>query len=82
MYACERCGKLSAPGEKLNRVVAEVRVRTYFAKDKFGNDVAIGQGHETVRELGVGRCCAGTGDCELPLRGEARVSRVGLGRRV
>jgi hypothetical protein len=56
MYQCQRCGKQSEPRQGQFKVVVETRQRTYFG-GKNGQDI-VGEGHEIVRELVVGKCCA------------------------
>lgn len=48
MYRCQVTNRVSRPGEKLNKIVVETRDKTYYE-----DDVEIGYGHETVREISV-----------------------------
>jgi hypothetical protein len=47
MFKCDVTGKMSLPGEKCNKIVAEVRERVYL--DDEGN--VVGRGYEIVKEL-------------------------------
>lgn len=49
MYICAITNKVSEPGERMNRVVVETRIREY--KDTDGN--VIGTGTEIVKEISV-----------------------------
>lgn len=62
MYKCQKCGKVTDPGEKLNKLVTSTREKTYvnimidkktgnLLKDKSGNTIEkITKGFETNRE--------------------------------
>ena len=56
MFVCQVTGKLSTPGEKLNRIVARTRPRTYFRMEKDPetnrwSEVESGHGVEIVQEI-------------------------------
>ena len=58
MYRCYVTGKMSKPGEKVNKLVIKTRPRTYwgsFQNEETGNveTVEIGHGSEIVREVNV-----------------------------
>jgi hypothetical protein len=60
MYRCEITGKLSKLGEKLNRVIAITRPKTYtkWVRDEESKkwiEVESGHGFEPVRELNLSR---------------------------
>ncbi len=49
MFKCDITGKFSHPGEKCNKVIAEVRERVYVNSE----GVEVGRGFEIVKELKV-----------------------------
>jgi hypothetical protein len=56
MFICQITGKLSAKGEKLEKVVVATRERTYTKwvrneETREWEEVVIGKGYEIVREL-------------------------------
>lgn len=56
MYFCKVTGKMSKPGDKLNKIVLETRPKVYmkYVKDEDTNrwhEVEAGRGYETVAEL-------------------------------
>lgn len=56
MYICQVTGKVSAAGEKLNRIVVQTRPRTYTRMERDPEtgrleEVDIGRGFEIVREI-------------------------------
>ena len=60
MYKCQKCGKVTKPHEKLNRLVTQTREKTYVNKfiDRYGNECEkITTGNEIVKEINVcGKC--------------------------
>ena len=48
MFRCQKCKKVTKVGEKLHRVVVDLREVNYF--DPTNPDRAVGQGWEIVRE--------------------------------
>lgn len=70
MYKCQKCGKVTDPGEKLNKVVTSTREKTYVnailgkdgnpIKDRFGNiSEKISHGSEICGEMCVCSKCLG-----------------------
>jgi hypothetical protein len=66
MYICQRCKKVSSPGEKIHRVVLESRPKNYFemtlSTDAEGNPIMtqgklLGSGLEAVREVNLCKGC-------------------------
>ena len=55
MYYCQATGKLVAANEVSHRLVTHIRLRDYFRKDKYDQDVKCGEGFETVREIFVSK---------------------------
>lgn len=58
MFICQVTGKISKPGEKLNRLPVAKRDKVYFKKIKNEetgkwDDVEVGRGWEIVREISV-----------------------------
>ncbi len=58
MFICQVTGKISKPGEKLNRLPVVKRDKVYFKKIKNEetgkwDDVEVGRGWEIVREITV-----------------------------
>lgn len=53
MFRCQISGRVSKPGEKAFKVITETRPKTYYRKDKNGNQIKIGEGREIVKELTV-----------------------------
>lgn len=58
MFKCEVLGKVSEPGEKLTKLVIEVRPKTYFAsvyneETRKEETVVVAEGFETVKEINV-----------------------------
>lgn len=56
MYICQVTGKMSEPGEKLNRIVVEKRDRTYTERvfneeSRKMEEIEVGHGWEIVREI-------------------------------
>lgn len=54
MFKCAVTGRMSRPGEKLNRIVIQTREKVYTQKvweDGELVDIEIGRGYETVREI-------------------------------
>lgn len=53
MFKCDKCRRITEPGEAMTRVVVETRHRDYHNAD----GVLVGTGYETVREeQRCGRC--------------------------
>lgn len=56
MFKCAISGKMSKPGEKVNRIVLETRIKEYMGErydedtDQY-NLVVVGRGYETVKEV-------------------------------
>lgn len=56
MYICQVSGKLSEPGEKLNKIVVAYREKVYFER-RLNEDirkyetVEVGRGAEVVKEI-------------------------------
>lgn len=60
MYKCEKCGKITKPHEKLNRLVIQTRDKTYVNKfiDKNGKECEkITKGYEIAKEINVCKEC-------------------------
>lgn len=58
MFKCQILGKVSEPGEKLTKIVVEVRPKTYYAtyyneELRREETVVVAQGFETVKEINV-----------------------------
>jgi hypothetical protein len=58
MYRCEITGKISKPGQPLNKIVVETRPKNYtrWIKNedtRLFEEKIVGQGFETVKELCV-----------------------------
>lgn len=56
MFKCQILGKVSEPGEKLTKIVVEVRPKTYYAKlynEELRKEetIVVAQGYETVKEI-------------------------------
>jgi hypothetical protein len=56
MFMCQVTGRMSKPGEKMNRITVAKRERTYSRKEKNEDtgrweDVEIGHGWEIVRQI-------------------------------
>lgn len=56
MYICQVTGKVSLPGEKLNRIVVKTRPRVYTRMEKdsetgYWSEVEVGRGFEIVKEI-------------------------------
>lgn len=56
MYICQVSGKLSQPGEKLNRIVVATREKVYFERRineelRKYETVEVGRGTEVVKEI-------------------------------
>lgn len=58
MFYCQKCNKLSQPGEKPHRKVVETREKVYTRK-KGDKEITLGRGVETVREASLCTPCAG-----------------------
>jgi hypothetical protein len=56
MYLCQVTGKVSEPGEKLNKIVVQTRSKTY-RESRYNEEIRryetvdVGQGVEIVREI-------------------------------
>ena len=48
MYNCQRCGRTTEPGEKMNKVVVKTRPKAYLCG---------AEGREIVKAIGVCREC-------------------------
>jgi len=58
MFICQITGKVSKPGEKLNKVTVQTRDRVYIQRQKDSEtgewvDVEIGRGWEIVKQIYV-----------------------------
>lgn len=56
MFICEITGKVSQPGEKLNRITVKTRDRVYLRNEKDiesgeWHEVQVGQGWEIVKQI-------------------------------
>ena len=56
MFICEVTGKISQPGEKLNRITVKTRERSYLRKEKDmesgeWHEVQVSQGWEIVKQI-------------------------------
>jgi len=52
MFRCEKCGKLSVPGEKAHKLVTGKRERIYNVKDRYGETRQV-KGWEIEKEITV-----------------------------
>jgi len=55
MYICQATKTQIGPNQSPKRLVTVVRSKTYYRKNKYGEDVTCGQGTEIVRELSVSK---------------------------
>jgi len=51
MYKCQVTNRVSAPYEKLNKIVVETRAKTYCHWDEEAEENWETVGHETVKEI-------------------------------
>jgi hypothetical protein len=54
MFKCQVTGKMSKPGEKMNRIVVETREKVYTQQVwEEGElvEIEVGRGYETVKEI-------------------------------
>lgn len=56
MFRCEKCGKITKPGEKQSKKVIKTREKSYINKDKYGKE-KITIGHEIVKEINICEEC-------------------------
>lgn len=52
MYKCDKCHKVTKPGEKQHKKVIEVRNKTYYYTDKNGQERRTA-GAEIVKEINI-----------------------------
>ena len=57
MFNCESCGRTTEPREPEHKRVVKTREKEYTNRLPKGR-VVRSRGHETVREISVGDCCA------------------------
>jgi hypothetical protein len=55
MFICKATKFNTKPNESACHLVTHIRHKTYYRKDKYGQDVISGQGQEIVREILVCR---------------------------
>ena len=55
MFICAATGVQIGPNEKPHRLTTHIRNKTYYRLNKYGDEVACGQGHEIVREILVSK---------------------------
>lgn len=56
MFKCNKCKRITEPGEKLNKMVTKIRERNYVNKilNKYGKEVEKeSTGYEIVKEINV-----------------------------
>lgn len=56
MFKCQVTGRMTRPGQKMNKVVIETRDKEYTERqrvDGVWQDVVVGYGYETVKEISV-----------------------------
>ena len=57
MFRCDKCKKITKPGEKQHKKVIQTRKKEYHNEDKWGND-KVSVGYETVKEINLCEKCA------------------------
>jgi hypothetical protein len=55
MFRCQATNKVVPAGTPANRLVTHIRNKTYYRLNKYGDEVACGQGTEIVREILVSK---------------------------
>ena len=56
MFKCEKCGRITEPGEKQHKKVIETREKIYKNEDKHGN-IKTSKGTEIVKEINICEEC-------------------------
>ncbi len=56
MFKCEKCERITRPGEKQHKKVVETREKIYKNEDKHGN-IKTSKGAEIVKEINICEEC-------------------------